>query len=616
METTGSGQKEKRKSERWQPSILVYLIMMNFIILCLLFPTMALYFFRHETAFQNLHLERMIVQMRQDLQSRSSSLAQSLALSSGQAIAGFDFSFLNTLMGQVVIDNDEAIYTYIMDPNRRILAHNDAKEIGHTLEDTTSIIIAGTENKIYLARLTDETQPRSVQFFDMKMQQGNDSINIMEVVTPVYSGATLAGFLRCGFSLKDLDYEVTALRQEWADKMNSFKFSFVSITLFFFLVGLVVSFLFTRNFIRSMLVLRDGVEKISKGDLKHRILMDGLTCQEFTLLSDSFNSMTGKLRASYEQLEQHSKDLEHKVEERTDDLKMAQAKLLQQAHEAGMAEMAVGILHNIGNAITPAKVSTALLIKRINESRIRNHIKDMMARFGDILSKPNSSSQEETEKLKQIVEVLPDAVIEEFDHINSEVKRIRDKHEHIESIIHLQLRYARLSGNVENVNVNKVVLDSLEMLDESITKYSVTLIKDLDPNLPPIKSEKSKLLQVVVNLVKNGVEAMRDADSVERTLAISTHTDSSGENIAISIKDTGMGFAPEDKKKLFTYGYTTKKTGSGFGLHSCANFLIANKGSIEAISDGPGTGAEFIVHLSLSRDDENFENAHNNRDKL
>jgi signal transduction histidine kinase len=430
----------------------------------------------------------------------------------------------------------------------------------------------------------------------------------------VYTGTTLAGFLRCGYSLSKLDTDIAVLRQEWDNKINSLKTTFIAITLIFFLVGALVSFLFTRTFIRSMHVLSDGVNKISRGDLKHRIWMDGLVCQEFTHLSDSFNSMTEKLSISHDQLEQYSRNLELKVEERTRDLKMAQANLLRQAHEAGMAEMAVGILHNIGNAITPAKVSIALLIKRINESRVRNHIKDVMARLDTLLFQTPTSSREEAEKLKQIVAVLPDALIEEYDHINNEIKRIRDKHEHIESIIHLQLRYARLSGNVENVNINKVVLDSLEMLDESIRKYSVAITKDLDPDLPSIRIEQAKFLQVMVNLVKNALEAMRDTDPDGRILHVSTQLDSNGENISIAIKDSGMGFDREDKKKLFTYGYTSKKEGSGFGLHSCANFLIAKKGSIEAISSGPGTGAEFIVHLPLELDDESIKNVKENED--
>lgn len=614
LEKTLTGQKTNQMTGRWQPSILVYLIVMNFVLLFLLFPTMALYFFRQETTFQNAHLERMIEQMRHDLELRSSSLAKNFALSAGQAIAGFDFSFLNNMITQVVDEDPEILYAYIMAPSRKILAHNDPANIGQTLDDTVSILISDLENKILLAKLTDEVLPTPVRFFEMKTQEDENFFNVLEVVTPVYSGASLTGFLRCGYSFEKLDAEAASVKQEWSQKMLHLKLSFISITLFFFLVGALVSFLFTRTFIRSMNILSNGVKKISKGDLKHRISMDGLSCQEFVHLSDSFNTMTGKLHTSYEQLEQYSRNLEVKVEERTRDLKMAQANLLRQAHEAGMAEMAVGILHNIGNAITPAKVSTALLIKRINESRIRNHIREMMARFNNFIAAPGDLPQDEREQLQQIVAVMPDAIIEEYDHINSEIKRIRAKHEHIESVIHLQLRYASLSGNIENVNINKIILDTLEMLAESITKYSVAVKKDIEPDLPPIRIEQSKLLQVMINLFKNALEAMRDMPLDGRHLTVSARLDSDGKFVSIAIKDSGMGFSPEDKEKLFTYGYTSKKEGSGFGLHSCANFLIANKGTIEAKSNGPGTGAEFIVRLPLAREDENDENVINNEE--
>jgi signal transduction histidine kinase len=553
--------------------------------------------------------------MRSNLESRSSSLALSLALSAGQAIAGFNFSFLNILVNRVVNEDTEIIYCYIMDTNRQILAHNDSQQIGHVLEDKTSFMVAEIEKKAFLSRQTSEVNPNPILFFDANVKEGTETINVLEIVTPVYSGSALAGYLRCGYSLKEFDRSIVSLKNEWSDRMVRFRVSFMTITVFFFGLGVVTSFLFTRTFVRSIRELNAGVEKISKGNLKHRIGITGIVCSEFIHLSDSFNIMTDKLRTSYEQLEQYSRELEYKVEERTRDLKSAQANLLQRAHEAGMAEMAVGILHNIGNAITPAKVSTALLIKRINESSTRTHIKEMMARLSKILSEPTTASQEETEKLRQIVDVLPDAVIEEFDHINNEIKRIRDKHEHIESIIRLQMRYARLTGDIENVNVNKVVLDSLEMLEESITQYSIAITKDLDPDLPSIRIEQAKLLQVMINLIKNAIQAMRDTDPAERILVVSTHIDRNGEFISIAIKDSGIGFASEDKKKLFTYGYTTKREGSGFGLHSCANIIIANKGSIEATSNGPGMGAEFIVHLPLVQDAENNENVNDNEDK-
>ena len=437
----------------------------------------------------------------------------------------------------------------------------------------------------------------------------------MEVITPVYSGASLAGFLRCGYSLTELENETKIARHEWTAKLNALKGSFMFISVLFFLVGGVIAFLFTRTFVHSMRILSDGVEKITKGDLRHRIHMDGIVCTEFTQLSDSFNSMTDKLRSSYEQLEQYSKNLEQKVEERTKDLKSAQANLLRQAHEAGMAEMAVGILHNIGNAITPAKVSTDLLIKRIAGSTIRSHIDELMQRLSRFIDDPAALSPQEKEQAQQIVSVLPEALTEEYDHINKVIKRIRDKHEHIEAIIHLQMRYAKLSGDIEKVRVKKVLLDSLEMLEELISKYSVTLSKDFDPDVPPIRIDQTRLLQVMINLVKNAVEAMRDTDPEKRFLSIATRFDREKGAITIAIKDTGVGFEPETRKLLFAYGYTTKETGSGFGLHSCANFLIANRGSIEAKSEGTGKGAEFIVTLPSSLEDEPDEDAGNHKDE-
>jgi len=614
MDTSQTG-RQKQNAVRWRPSILVYFIGMNFILLCLLFPTLASYFFRHEISFQSKHLESMIVQMRQDIKSRSASMAQSLSLSAGQAIAGFNFSFLNNLVHQVVSENPVIVYTYIMDTKRKILAHNDPAEVGQILEDVISTKITESENRIYPARLSDVAGPLAVQFFDVNFRRGSDSIKVLEAVAPVYSGGNLAGFLRCGYSLEEMDSEMAAVRQDWANKMQNLKWSFMAITILFFVVGAGVAFLFTRIFVRNYRILSDGVEKISRGNLNHRIQLKGLATREFTLLADSFNAMSEKLRMSYEQLEQYSRNLEHKVEERTRDLKAAQANLLRQAHEAGMAEMAVGILHNIGNAITPAKVSTALLIKRVKESSIRRHIKEMMQGFDRVITDPAGVSQEDIERLRQIVAVLPDALQEEYDHIVSEVGKVRDKHDHIESIIHLQLRYARLTGDIEDVNVNKVVADALEMLEESIVKYSVSVTRELDPDLPTVRIEQPKLLQVIINLVKNAVEAMRDIASGTRNLAVSTMVDSSGKFIKIAIKDNGMGFDSEARKKLFSYGYTTKKHGSGFGLHSCANFLIANNGTLEAYSKGPGTGAEFVVCLPLAPDavgDKDEENQNDN----
>jgi C4-dicarboxylate-specific signal transduction histidine kinase len=161
------------------------------------------------------------------------------------------------------------------------------------------------------------------------------------------------------------------------------------------------------------------------------------------------------------------------------------------------------------------------------------------------------------------------------------------------------MRYARLVGEIDNVDVTQVVEDALTLLDDALKKQSVRVIKNYT-QVPPAKIEKTQLIQVVVNLIKNGYEAMEEVDARERTLVLSVRRESGPpDQIVLSIKDNGMGFAPEEQQNLFRFGYTTKAKGSGFGLHASANYLIARSGSLAAHSDGHGKGAEFVMRLPI-----------------
>lgn len=586
---------------RWQPTILVYLLVMNLTLLCFLFPTLAFFMFNREGRFHQTHLDGMLVQMQQALEHRSSAMAHSLALSAGQAIVGYNYSFLNTMFSKVVTSDPELVYCYVMDLNRQVVAHHDPEKLGIILEDETSREVVKLEEKVFLARLIDEARPTKAQFYMVVLPDGNRIQRVLEAVAPVYSGGSLVGFLRYGVSLKGMIEETAQLKKDWAEQMQRLKMTLVTISAFFFLVGGLISLLFTRTFVHSVRVLNEGVARVANGNLEHVIQQRGLVCTEFTQLSESFNDMTEKLRLSHRQLEEYSKNLEQKVLERTRDLKMAQARLLKQAHEAGMAEMAVGILHNIGNAITPAKVSTALLLKKIESSSIRNYLSDIVDKLLLLLVAPDSLSPEDRERYRKAVSLLPDSVNEEYTNIFNEIKKIRDKHDHIESIIQLQLRYARLLTNEKTmIAPGTVVNDALEMLEEDIRKYSVKVTKNL-ADLPPVRIEQPKLLQIMINLIKNSLEAMTETDQDQRRLVITgSPAADSRDYVVLSVSDTGIGFGPEEQNKLFSYGFTTKERGSGFGLHSCANFLIAQNGKILARSDGPGKGATFDVYLPLT----------------
>ncbi|OGQ97267.1 MAG: hypothetical protein A2521_15985 [Deltaproteobacteria bacterium RIFOXYD12_FULL_57_12] len=586
---------------RWRPSILVLLILMNLMLIGLLIPAVSGLLFYREAEFRDAQLNRNIRALRQSLENRSISLVRSMSLSAAEAIAGFDYTFLNNLTQQVTASDQDIVYCLVMDTNRKAIVHSDPLKVGSLLDSGMDLAMADRMGKeIAAVASRDTVNNPTIILQDGWAETGNGTVPILEASVPVYNGAQLFGLLRCSFSLVRLNDEINLAKVEWAEKLRQQKIFVVSLTVVFLLTGSVIATFFTRTFVRSVRTLKEGVGLVSGGDLQHSLQYDGMICQEFIDLAASFNNMTGRLRESYQQLDEYSRSLEQKVAERTRELKETQNKLLQQAHEAGMAEMAVGILHNIGNAITPAKVSTAMLIKRLRSSSIRTKLPAATQQIAQALAGDTTLSANEKKRLLDILELLPAGIRNEYDKIIDEIQQLRDKHEHIENIISLQLRYARLHGDTQDVAVNAIIDDALNIMREFIEKRKVTVVREYAA-VPAVHIEQTKLIQVLVNLIKNGCEAMGQDQAAERILTITTFLEKGEhDHVCVAVHDTGVGFPEEDKDKLFQFGYTTKSSGSGFGLHSCANFLIANNATITAHSDGANRGAEFVVRLAAA----------------
>lgn len=584
----------------WPPSIRNYLILMNLILLCLLLPAISVVFLNEEARFRDAQLDSTIVQMRGSLESRSASLALSMSLSATQAIAGYDYTSLNILLQQVTDNDPELLYALVMDGNRLVISHSSAAMIGSRLDGELDFQIADLFRNVFPVKMPPDYQRRAdVRFFEHQINAGDDIIPVMEVVVPVFSGNSLWGVLRCGFSLQGLEERITGTERDWLERMEHFKKYLVTMTAVFFTIGVLVAAVFTRPFVRAVQMLSSGVKRIATGDLDYEIRQQGLVCTEFLDLSQSFNHMTEQLKVSYQKLDEYSKSLEQKVLERTRKLQEAQDAMIKQAHEAGMAEMAVGVLHNIGNAITPAKVSASLLLKRLYESPFREHLEEPLQKIKALVSADATLPAAEKERFSQILKLLPETLRSDYDSIISEIKRIMMKHEHIESIIRLQMHYAQLVGDYEDIDVNRIVDDALSILDDTLVKRAVK-VRINKSEVPLVKFEKTKLIQIIVNLLKNAYEAMEQTPVGERILTISTELDHGPPaSVVITIKDSGIGFSAEQREQLFTFGYSTKQKGSGFGLHSCANYLIANKGSISAQSGGIGKGAQFVVRLAV-----------------
>jgi signal transduction histidine kinase len=579
-----------------RPTISTYLISMNMVLLGLLFPSFSYLFMREMIHLRDIQLERNINTINQSLATRASSLVRSTTLSAREAIAGFDFTFLQNLLVEVTHDDPEIHSCMILDRKQTVVAHSDPSLIG-------SRLTGADDSKI--AALMATTFPEKPGSSEVKVQlfwpppgrEDGPGNGLMNAAFPIYSGNSLWGLIRCDYSLKTTKNQIAEVRSDWTRQLFQMKLYFAYLLCGFLVIGFIIAIILTRSFVRATQVLHTGVHQVAEGELNHEITLRGLVCEEFAGLVTSFNAMTEKLRISYQQLDEYSKSLEEKVKERTKELQEAQGMMIKQAHEAGLAEMAVGVLHNIGNAITPAQVAATMLSNHLLNSPLRTRLDQSLTPLREFLEEKRLITPQEKEHFAKILTLLPSSLIEEFDRAVNELNDIRDKHHHIENIIKLQMRYARMADNPDLVDINRLAQDAIKILADAIGKRQITVHMHLE-DTQLVRAEETKLLQVMVNLIKNGYEAIDAYPGSLRELTITTGMrEGSPAQVLFSVQDTGCGFTEEVKNHLFSFGYSTKERGSGFGLHSCANAIIANHGTIEAISPGPGMGSRFTVSL-------------------
>ncbi|MBA3014699.1 MAG: hypothetical protein KKD63_08265 [Proteobacteria bacterium] len=584
-----------------RPSISTYLITMNMLLLGLLFPAFSFLFMKEITHLRDTQLERNINTIRQSLTTSMTSMVRSTALSANEAVAGYNFTFLQNLLAEVSLDDQEIKSCMIIDQHQMIVAHSDKTQIGSALTRAADKRISTLlTSKFPPSIQSNMTSSKAELKAEIIWPDKEEADGVMTAAFPIYLSNALWGIIRCDHSTTTVNQQITQAKEEWAIQLHQAKNYFIGLLVFFLGAGFVIAILLTRSFVRSTQILHTGVQQVAMGDLDMEISIQGVVCEEFLDLIFSFNSMTERLKDSQRKLEDYSRSLEDKVLERTQALHETQQILVQQAHEAGLAEMAVGVLHNIGNAITPAKVATTVLSNQLTASPLRHRLEQALTPLRDYLNGSRELSPQERQKFATLLHHLPTSLIEEYDRTIRELKDIQDKHHHIETIIKLQMRYAKVKEYTELVDISRLAQDAIKIIADAITKRHITLMLDIQET-PLIRTEESKILQVMVNLIKNSYEAMDTTDVSTRELTVFTGVcPSKPDWVLFSVKDTGCGFTAEEKLQLFNYGYSTKQRGSGFGLHSCANTIIANHGIIEATSAGPGKGAEFSILLPIT----------------
>ena len=183
----------------------------------------------------------------------------------------------------------------------------------------------------------------------------------------------------------------------------------------------------------------------------------------------------------------------------------------------------------------------------------------------------------------------------DLDEVRAVVTRIRrDGKRAAEIIGRIRSQFERGTQNREVIDVNEINRETVALLRDEAARYNISVRTELAADLPQIVGDRVQLQQVVMNLIVNSIEAMKDIDGIREMVIKSQRAEN--EQILVSVSDTGIGVPPQLAEQIFDPFFTTKPHGTGMGLRICRSIIESHSGRLWAVG-ASGCGATF--HLSL-----------------
>jgi signal transduction histidine kinase len=288
---------------------------------------------------------------------------------------------------------------------------------------------------------------------------------------------------------------------------------------------------------------------------------------------------------------------EHKESE--EQLKQTHKQLLTISRQAGMAEVATGVLHNVGNVLNSVNVASTCMAESLKNSKVAS-----LSRVAAMLREHETdlgaflTADPKGRQVPAYLAQLAGHLAGEQNTMLKELAQLQKNIEHIKDIVTMQQSYAKVSGVLETIKVTDLIEDALHMNAGALVRHDVQLIREYDEDAPEITVEKHKVLQILVNLIRNAKYACDDSNRNDKRLTVGVTY--GGDRLRITVTDNGVGIPAENLARIFNHGFTTRKEGHGFGLHSGALAAKELGGSLNVHSDGPGQGATFILELPVA----------------
>ncbi|NOT31841.1 MAG: HAMP domain-containing protein [Planctomycetes bacterium] len=280
-------------------------------------------------------------------------------------------------------------------------------------------------------------------------------------------------------------------------------------------------------------------------------------------------------------------------------LAKSRAQVIETARLAGMSEIATGVLHNVGNVLNSVNVAANLATKKTEDLSLcdlemlvgvlQSHERDLSAFVGQ---------DPRGKHLVPFLSELAGALGTQRKSIQDELRALNQGIEHIAELVRAQQSFAGTKGVFENSVLAEEFEGALSICRQGLmTCGEIEIVREF-AELPPVRVDKHKLMEILVNLIQNAGQALAERGGSERRLTLRLAR--AGERTArLEVRDNGAGIPAENLTRIFNHGFTTKKNGHGFGLHVSANAATEMGAKLHAASDGPGRGAAFFLDIPM-----------------
>jgi len=374
----------------------------------------------------------------------------------------------------------------------------------------------------------------------------------------------------------------------------------------------VISLVYARHLVGPIVKLQGVVQRVAAGDLSARASVD--QSDEIGELAKSVNMMTDALLRRDRTLQEANLRLEDRVQERTrelreeitarerahDQLVDTQRQLLEASRLAGMAQVATGVLHNVGNVLNSVNISANLLRNELAANPNVGLLKqsaDLMRAQGPDLAR-FLTEDPRGRLLPSLIMEIAQELTASGKGMHREFEQLSQNIDHIKQIVAVQQSYAKAGGVHQTFDPVELFADVLRIVQASVQRHGVEVTTDYPPARPPLTTDRHLALQILVNLVQNAVDAVKPRPAGHRRIWFRC-VEREG-RMRLIVEDNGIGIESADRNRIFQHGFTTRKDGHGFGLHSGALAARNLGGTLEVASPGRNQGAVFTLDLPLT----------------